>query len=105
MERQKGLERSTLSLKPADLSEWMLASPRYGPEHLAHEAIANAEVVRRMYDAFLAKDEAGLRRILHPEVEWIQCARFPGGEHRHGVDEVLEKVFAGLHSEWDDFRA
>ncbi len=71
----------------------------------AHEAIANAEVVRRMYDAFLAKDEAGLRRILHPEVEWIQCAGFPGGGHRHGADEVLEKVFAGLHSEWDDFRA
>ena len=70
-----------------------------------NKVIGNAEVVRGMYDAFAAKDEAGLRRILHPEVEWIQCAGFPGGGHRHGVDEVLEKVFAGLHSEWDDFRA
>ncbi len=70
-----------------------------------NKVIGNAEVVRGMYDAFAAKDEAGLRRILHPEVEWIQCAGFPGGGHRHGVDEVLEKVFAGLHSEWNDFRA
>ena len=62
------------------------------------------QVVRDLYSAFSAKDEARLRQVLHPDVEWIQCAGFPGGGHRRGVDEVLEKVFAGLRSEWDGWR-
>ena len=64
----------------------------------------NVQVVRNMYDAFGHKDEARLRQLLHPDVEWIQCAGFPGGGHRHGVDEVLEKVFASLRSDWNDWR-
>ncbi len=64
----------------------------------------NVQVVQDMYDAFGRKDEARLRQLLHPDIEWIQCAGFPGG-HRHGVDEVLEKVFKGLRAEWNDWRA
>ncbi len=64
----------------------------------------NVQVVQDMYDAFGRKDEARLRQLLHPDIEWIQCAGFPGGGHRHGVDEVLEKVFKGLCAEWNDWR-
>ncbi len=64
----------------------------------------NVQVVEDMYDAFRRKDEPRLRQLLHPEIEWIQCEGFPGGGHRHGVDEVLERVFAGLRSEWNDWR-
>ena len=61
-------------------------------------------IVQDLYDAFGRKDEARLRLLLAADVEWIQCAGFPGGGHRHGVDEVLEKVFGGLHAEWQGWR-
>lgn len=69
----------------------------------AHED--NVGVVRTLYDAFERKDAEGVRAVLHPDVEWIQCAGFPGGDRRRGVEEVLEKVFGGLRSEWEDFGA
>ncbi len=65
----------------------------------------NLRNVQDLYDAFRRKDDARLRRLLAADVEWIQCAGFPGGGRRQGVEEVLEKVFAGLHGEWRDFRA
>ena len=65
----------------------------------------NVEIVRELYDAFARKDGERLRELLHPEVEWIQCPGFPGGEHRKGAEAVLEGVFAGLRSEWEDFGA
>ena len=64
----------------------------------------NVQVVEDMYDASGRNDEARLRQLLHPDIEWIQCAGFPGGGHRHGVDEVLEKVFRSLRAEWNDWR-
>ncbi len=64
----------------------------------------NVQVVEDMYDASSRKDEARLRQLLHPDIEWIQCAGFPGGGHRRGVDEVLEKVFRSLRAEWNDWR-
>ncbi len=65
----------------------------------------NTTMLRDLYAAFGRKDETRLRELLHPDVEWVQCAGFPGGGHRRGVDQVVEKVLGGLHSEWDDFRA
>ena len=65
----------------------------------------NVQVVRNMYDAFGRKDEARLRQLLHPDIEWIQSAGFPGGGHRRGVEAVLEKVFKGLRAEWNDWRS
>ena len=65
----------------------------------------NLGIVQDLYDAFGKKDEARLRELLAPDVEWVQCAGFPGGGRRRGVDEVLENVFAGLRSEWRGARA
>jgi len=64
----------------------------------------NLALVQDLYDAFGKKDEARLRRILHPQVEWIQCAGFPGGGHRRSAHEVLEQVLGGLNTEWNDFQ-
>jgi len=66
---------------------------------------ANAGVVRDLYAAFARKDAATIRRLLHPDVEWIQCAGFPGGGRWKGVDAVFEKVFGALGSAWRDWRA
>ncbi len=65
----------------------------------------NIQVIEELYEAFARKDTERLRQLLHPDVEWIQCEGFPGGDRRRGVDEVLDKVFGGLRSEWSDFRA
>lgn len=46
-----------------------------------------------------------MRRLLHPDVEWIQCAGFPGGGRWKGVDAVFEKVFGALSSAWSTWRA
>lgn len=66
--------------------------------------MSNTAIVKDLYDAFGRKDEARLRELLAPDVEWVQCAGFPGGGHRHGVEEVLEKVFSALQTEWRDWR-
>ncbi len=66
---------------------------------------SNTEIVRQLYEAFGQRDLDALRELLHPDVEWIQCAGFPGGGQRHGFEEVAAKVFTGLRSEWDHFEA
>ncbi len=62
------------------------------------------QIVKELYAAFGSKDEPRLRELLAPEVEWVQCAGFPGGGRHHGVEEVLEKVFGALRSEWRTWR-
>jgi ketosteroid isomerase-like protein len=67
--------------------------------------MSNVATVKQMYASFAAKDADGLRAILHPEVEWIQCAGMPGGAHRHGPQDVIDNVMGGLNAEWQDFDA
>lgn len=62
-------------------------------------------VVRELYDAFASKDDATLRRVIHPDVLWIQCDGFPGGGVRHGADEVFSEVFGALRGTWEDWAA
>jgi len=64
----------------------------------------SVRIVKDLYTALSRKDEVRLREVLDPDVEWIQCAGFPGGGHRHGVEEVLEKVFGALQTEWRGWR-
>ena len=59
----------------------------------------NLKVVQELYAAFERKDADVLRKVLRTDVEWVQCAGFPGGDRRRGADEVLSKVFGGLRSE------
>ena len=58
-----------------------------------------------MYAAFGASDEAGLRDVIDADVEWNQCAGFPGGERRRGIESVLDGVLRGNKSTWTGFKA
>ena len=62
------------------------------------------ETVESMYAAFGAKDEAALRSVLHPDVQWNQCDGMPGGARRRGVESVIDGVLRKLNSTWNDFR-
>ena len=66
---------------------------------------AAGDVVRALYTAFGAGDEAALRRVLHPDVHWDQCEGFPGGARRRGIEDVLEGVVRGNKSLWKGFAA
>ena len=66
---------------------------------------APAQVVRAMYAAFEARDEARLRDLLAADVEWNQCEGFPGGARRRGIEAVLCAVFAQNRSTWMGFAA
>ena len=61
------------------------------------------DTIRDLYAAFGQRDLDRLRQVLHPNVEWIQCPGFPGGDHRHGAEQVIEKVLGGLNSVWEGF--
>lgn len=63
------------------------------------------DTVQRLYDAYRARDESRLREILAPDVEWNQCAGFPGGDRRRGIDDVLAGILGSNHAIWNDFRA
>lgn len=64
-----------------------------------------ADVVQRMYEAFAARDEIALRELLAADIHWQQCAGFPGGAERRGVDDVIASVFAGNRATWEGFAA
>jgi uncharacterized protein len=66
--------------------------------------MSNVPIVRELYDALTAHDEARIRAVLSSDIEWIQCAGFPGGGHRHGVEAVIEKVFSALATTWEGWR-
>ncbi len=65
----------------------------------------NLAVVQKMYRALARKDLDAVREILHPEIEWIQNAGFPGGSRQVGADAVLRGVFARFGVEWVDWQA
>lgn len=67
--------------------------------------MSNLVIVRRLYDAFRARDRATLYALLAPDVEWVQNAGFPGGGTHVGVDAVLDGVFAALRRDWDGWGA
>lgn len=67
-------------------------------------AATTMELVRRLYDAFGAKDANALREVLSPDVRWTQCPGFPGGADRTGADSVIEGVMGGLNAAWEGFR-
>ncbi|MFN0243493.1 MAG: hypothetical protein ACKVWV_11430 [Planctomycetota bacterium] len=50
-------------------------------------------IVRDLYDAFRRKDNEALLRILHPDVEWFQNVRFPGGGHHVSAERVFNDTF------------
>ena len=67
--------------------------------------MTNRDIVRRLYDAFAARDADAIRQIFHPQIEWIQNAGFPNGGRHVGADAVLTDVFARFRADWLEWRA
>lgn len=61
------------------------------------------ELVQALYDAIKENNYATIREVCDPEIDWIQNEGFPGGGRRHGVEEVITKVFQSFGREWESF--
>lgn len=67
--------------------------------------MTNVAVVQRLYDAFARRDAGEIRRLFHPDVQWVQNEGFPGGGRHVGADAVLNDVFAKFRTEWSSWAA
>jgi ketosteroid isomerase-like protein len=65
----------------------------------------NVAVVRELYAAFARKDAPRIRELFHSDIEWNQCAGFPGGGVHRGADNVLNHAFTQLRATWENWRA
>src|ERR1035438_314419 len=61
------------------------------------------ELVEALYAAIKAKDFDVIREVCDPEIDLIQNKGFPGGGRRHGIEEVISKVFLGYGRDWEIF--
>lgn len=60
-------------------------------------------VVRTFYSSLGGGDVPSAFAVLAPDVSWTEASGFPYGGTYKGPDEVLQKVFMRLGSEWDGF--
>ncbi len=65
----------------------------------------NIETVRKMYELFSMKDNAGISQIFDENIRWNQMKGFPGGGRYVGKQAVFEKVFGGFGKDWTDWKA
>lgn len=63
------------------------------------------KVVEALYRAFENRDEEMLTSLMDPSISWNQCAGFPGGASRSGIEEVLSDVFRSNRDRWVEFQA
>lgn len=66
------------------------------------------EPVRRLYDSFARGDIGGAVGVMDPRIRWAESESHPyspDGSPFVGPDEVVERVFARLATEWDGFAA
>ena len=66
--------------------------------------MTNLDTIKHLYDAFARRDAAEIRRLFHPDIEWIQNEGFPNGGRHVGADTVLNEVFARFRTEWSAWR-
>lgn len=65
---------------------------------------SNVEILRNTYEAFSRGDIPAVLSHFDPDITWIVPDAHPqGGTHR-GTDAVLNDVFVGLGSEWQNYR-
>jgi ketosteroid isomerase-like protein len=66
----------------------------------------NVKTIRGLYDAFATGDIPAVLGGMDPEIEWREAEGNPyamDGEAWIGGDEILEKLFMRLGTEWDGF--
>lgn len=67
--------------------------------------MGNIELIERLFAAFREDDREALRRLLAPDVQWVQSAGFPGGATHVGPDAVIDGAFLQLRTRWADWTA
>ncbi len=68
--------------------------------------MSNLELVKNTYEAFGRGDIPGVLGAMDPEMEWYEAEGnpyMPSGDPFVGPDEILNKLFMRLGSEWDGF--
>jgi ketosteroid isomerase-like protein len=63
----------------------------------------NAEITRRLYDAWNRRDVEGMLANLDPEIEWRPHLANVSGMPARGYDEVRE-LLAEFHENWETLR-
>jgi hypothetical protein len=68
--------------------------------------VSNVELIRGLYDAFTRGDIQSVLGSMDPDCEWREAEGNPyepSGAPWRGPDEVLQKLFIRLGTEWDGF--
>jgi len=65
--------------------------------------MTNIETIQELYRCFREQDDEGFRKLCTHDLEWVQNPGFPNGATRKGADAVIEGVFKGNRSLWEDF--
>jgi len=66
--------------------------------------MTNLEIVKELYRCFKEKDDDGFKEICDQNLEWRQNPGFPNGKTIYGADAVIEHVFKGNRSVWENFK-
>ncbi|WP_397381759.1 nuclear transport factor 2 family protein [Prosthecobacter sp.] len=61
------------------------------------------EIIREMYRAMRAGDDAAFTALCTDDLVWQQSAGFPGGSTWHGAAAVIENVFRANAKRWTGF--
>jgi uncharacterized protein len=67
--------------------------------------MGNIETVKKMYELFATKDNAGIKLIFGEDIKWNQMKGFPGGGQHIGTNAVFENVFDGFRQNWTNWKA
>jgi uncharacterized protein len=68
--------------------------------------MSNLNVVKNTYEAFGRGDMPSVLAVMDPNIEWREAEGnpyMPSGEPWTGPDEIVEKLFMRLGTEWDPF--
>lgn len=65
----------------------------------------NKTIVQNIYAAFARGDIPAGLSALSPDATWTEAAGFPYAGTYTGADEILERVFMRLGTEWEGFAA
>lgn len=67
--------------------------------------MSNVDLVRGIYQAFAKGDVPAVLGALDPQVDWNESERFPYGGKFIGTQDVLNRVFVPLATEWEGYKA
>lgn len=64
---------------------------------------SNTALLKTGYDAFARGAVEEVLALFDEAIDWFEAEGGPYGGHYHGIDEIVENVFAPLGEEWAPF--